>query len=451
MANNPLITNIDAEKLVLGTILNYPDTLLSIERYLSPESFYLSEYNQIYKAIIALRKKMAEINAITVFQELKIQGSSLEMYDVTKVLQDKTFSDLTPYALLLQEKATQRACLPIASRLMDLTQREVEDVAEEISKEINNLNDLLLTEKSGITTLDSAFEQLNETISLNLSSTGAITGTPTGFERIDSKGGLQGSDLIIVAGETSQGKTSFANAICLSALKNDEAIFYLSMEMTSKQIASRLVAMESGIPSNQLLYGRLTNDQIAKFDKGITSLLSKPLYFDDKNTATIDSIIASIRYMVAKHQVKGVIIDYLGLIRFAKGGTKEQAVGDAARDLKNLAKELDIWIIALSQLNRNKVEPQPTLDRLRDSGQVAEASDMILLVYRPEVHGKGYGEPFKNIDPHNTAQITIAKGRNVGIGSFICGFVPELTKFYDLHQSQLPIGNSAPIKDDNPF
>ncbi|MGL4519345.1 MAG: replicative DNA helicase [Phocaeicola sp.] len=451
MANNPLITNIEVEKLVLGTILNYPTELLAIEKHLSPECFYLSDYNQIYKAIIALRKKVSEINAITVFQELKVQGSNLEMYDVTQLLETKTFSDLTPYALLLQEKATQRACLPIASRLMDLTQRDVEDVSEEISKEINNLNDLLLSEKSGITSIDEAITELYENINLNLSSTGAITGTATGFERIDSKGGLQGSDLIIVAGETSQGKTSFANAICLNAIKNDVPIFYLSMEMTSKQLISRLAAMESGVPSNQLLYGRLTNDQISKFDKGVASLINKPLFFDDKNTATIDSIIASIRYMVAKHQVKGVIIDYLGLIKFAKGGTKEQAVGDAARDLKNLAKELDIWIIALSQLNRNKIEPQPTLDRLRDSGQVAEASDMILLVYRPEVHAKGYGEPYKNIDPHNTAQITIAKGRNVGIGSFICGFIPELTKFHDLNPSQLPTGNSVESKDDNPF
>ncbi|MGL5938228.1 MAG: replicative DNA helicase, partial [Phocaeicola sp.] len=330
-------------------------------------------------------------------------------------------------------------------------QKNVEDAGAYITKEINNLNSLLIQEKNGITTLDAAFEQLNTTISKNLANEKVVTGTCTGFEYIDSRGGLQGSDLIIVAGQTSNGKTSFANAIILNALKKDEAIFFLSMEMTSKQVAARLAAMECGISSKQLLYGKLTNEQISKFDKGLVSLLRKPLYFDDKNTATIENILSSIRYMVAKHDVKGVVIDYLGLIKFGKSGTKEQAVGDAARDLKNLAKELDIWIVVLVQLNRNTTEPIPTLDRLRDSGQIAEAADMVILVYRPEIYNKQYPTPHKDVSTRNTAQITIAKGRNVGIGSFICGFIPELTKFYELQEKpKVDLLEEKP-KDDNPF
>ena len=155
--------------------------------------------------------------------------------------------------------------------------------------------------------------------------------------------------------------------------------------------------------------------------------------------------------MKIKHDIDGAVIDYLQILNVnMKGANKEQQMGDVARRLKNLAKDLDIWIIALSQLNRDNLNPVPTLARLRDSGQIAEAADVVILIYRPEVKDKPYPDEFKNVSTKGTAMIDIAKGRNIGLLKFICGFDASTTRFYDL--DCVPIGNmSDSIQEEQPF
>lgn len=290
-------------------------------------------------------------------------------------------------------------------------------------------------------------------INENLSGSKPLTGTPTGFEKIDSKsGGLQKSDLIIVAGETSQGKTSLAVSMMRNASISDAKIAMYSMEMKKEQIAARILSMESGVPSNQIMYSRLTDSQIQAIDKGIGNIIGKGIYFDDRSTSNIDTIISSIRYMKLKHDIDGAIVDYLQILNVnMKGANKEQQMGDVARRLKNLAKDLDIWIIALSQLNRDKDNPVPSLARLRDSGQIAEAADVVMLIYRPEVKGKKYPEEFSNVSTKNTAMIDIAKGRNIGIMKFICGFNPSTTMFYNLDSVPVFGSTTSEMVDENPF
>lgn len=219
------------------------------------------------------------------------------------------------------------------------------------------------------------------------------------------------------------------------------------MEMRKEQIASRLASIESGVPANQIMYSQLTSSQLESFDKGLARLLHLPIYFDDNSTSNIDSIINSIRYMKRKYDIDGAAVDYLQILNVnMKGANKEQQMGDVARRLKNLAKELDIWIIALSQLNRDKDNPVPSIARLRDSGQIAEAADMVMLIYRPEVKGKSYPGEFSHVDTKSTAMIDVAKGRNIGIMKFICKFDAPTTHFYDLQD--IPI--SANVEPD-PF
>ena len=207
-----------------------------------------------------------------------------------------------------------------------------------------------------------------------------------------------------------------------AALSGTKSIIY-SMEMRKEQIASRLASIESGVPANQIMYSQLTSSQLESFDKGLARLLHLPIYFDDNSTSNIDSIINSIRYMKRKYDIDGAAVDYLQILNVnMKGANKEQQMGDVARRLKNLAKELDIWIIALSQLNRDKDNPVPSIARLRDSGQIAEAADMVMLIYRPEVKGKSYPGEFSHVDTKSTAMIDVAKGRNIGIMKFICKF-----------------------------
>lgn len=278
-----------------------------------------------------------------------------------------------------------------------------------------------------------------------------LTGTPTGFDKIDGKtGGLQKSDLIIIAGETSAGKTSMAVSMMKNAAIAGAKIAMYSMEMKKEQITSRIISMISGIPSNVILYSPLSGMQLENVDRAVDTVSKMQIYFDDRSTSNIDTIISSIRQMKFKNGIDGAVVDYLQILNVnMKGSNKEQQMGEVARRLKNLAKDLDIWIIALSQMNRDNLNPVPTLARLRDSGQIAEAADIVMLIYRPEVKGKRYPDEFSDVDTKGTAMIDIAKGRNIGLLKFICGFNAASTHFYDLNI--IPISSNSTEDDNNPF
>ena len=225
-----------------------------------------------------------------------------------------------------------------------------------------------------------------------------------------------------------------------------------SLEMKNVQLTARLLAMETGIPSNQILYSPLQNSQLDHFDRSINKILKTGLFFDDRSTSNIDTIIASIRSMKIKNKIEGAVIDYLQILNVnMKGVNKEQQMADVARRLKNLAKELDIWIIALSQLNRDSQNPVPNLNRLRDSGQIAEAADIVMFVYRPEVYIRKYPEPYSNVDTTGTAMIDIAKGRSIGIMKFICSFKKEVTQLLPIEDiNSLSLSNMNE-KENEPF
>ena len=222
--------------------------------------------------------------------------------------------------------------------------------------------------------------------------------------------------------------------------------------MKKEQITARILSMESGVPANEIMYSRLSESQLQSVDKGIGKISGKGIYFDDRSTSNIDTILSSIRHMKLKFGIDGAIVDYLQILNVnMKGANKEQQMGDVARRLKNLAKELDIWIIALSQLNRDTMNPVPSLARLRDSGQIAEAADIVVLVYRPEVKNNCYPDEFANVSTIGTAMIDIAKGRNIGLLKFICGFNALTTCFYDLETVPLGLNSSNTDSDDDPF
>jgi len=197
-----------------------------------------------------------------------------------------------------------------------------------------------------------------------------------------------------------------------------------------------MMSMASGIPSSEILYSKLDDMKILQVDKGVGKIYDKPVYFDDRSTSNIETILASIRMMKIKYGIKGAVVDYLQILNVnMKGTSKEQQMGDVARRLKNIAKELDIWVIALSQLNRNAENYKPTIARLRDSGQIAEAADMVILICRPEAYGEDKRYPydgFQGYETKGTAMIDVAKGRNIGMMRFLVGFHAKTTNFYDM-------------------
>ena len=219
--------------------------------------------------------------------------------------------------------------------------------------------------------------------------------------------------------------------------------------MTALQLTARLLSMQSGVSSDTILYGRPDEIELVSIDKAVGLLADKALLFDERSTPNIDTIINTIRIMKKRFNIRGAVVDYLQILSVnSRMYNKEQQMGEAARRLKNLAKELDIWVMALSQLNRDKDNPEPNINRMRDSGQIAEAADVVILVYRPEKYGKRYGGDFSNVDPKDTALINVAKGRNIGTFKFICGFNESCTKFYPLDEEPTI---ATPIEEDAPF
>ncbi|WP_368107168.1 replicative DNA helicase [Bacteroides nordii] len=454
MEVNVQLRDEDAEKLVLGTIITERNALEEVRELLSEESFYNPFHQQVYKAILQISSLGERPDIITVKNKLVANGVKFELVEYMKIASNCTF-DLYQYAARLHDLAIRRKFYTIGQYLISNSYSEAEDILDVTNSVSDELASFFKSTSTTVTTINDGLESVYGMINENLSGNKPLTGTPTGFEKIDSKsGGLQKSDLIIIAGETSQGKTSLAVSMMRNASFSGAKIAMYSMEMKKEQITARILSMESGIPSNQIMYSRLTDSQIQAIDKRIGKLSGKGIYFDDRSTSNIDTIISSIRYMKLKFDIDGAIIDYLQILNVnMKGANKEQQMGDVARRLKNLAKELDIWIIALSQLNRDTMNPVPTIARLRDSGQIAEAADVVILVYRPEYYDKSrrYPDPFSNASTEGTAMIDIAKGRNIGILRFICGFNAATTCFFNLDSVPLSGCKTSDMEDDNPF
>lgn len=435
MEEKTLLHDDECEKVVIGTILSKRGVLDEWKEILSVNSFYNYKNQEIYKACLKVSERGDEVNIISVMPELVKAKSDVTPYELTSISGYLAFVGEYQYAARLYDLEKRRKLWEIGQMLISAGYTEERDIMDVVSESENGIKNLFSDLNNEVKSLKDVVNELYTHVENNLKDKGRITGTTTGFSQLDEKGGLQGSDLIIIAGQTSNGKTSLALSITAAAIKSGVSVAFYTLEMTNVQLASRLASMECGIPSNVILYKKLNDSQLATFDRNITPIINCGLYFDERSTSNIDTIINSIRSMKKKYDIGGAVIDYLQILNVnQKGANKEQQMGEAARRLKNLAKELNIWIVALSQLSRNQDSPEPNLSRLRDSGQIAEAADIVILVYRPEIYGKKFPDGFENIDTHGTALIDVAKGRNIGIMKFVCGFDPLRTKFYPIEE-----------------
>jgi len=329
---------------------------------------------------------------------------------------------------IIQQKFAQRELIKISLK--------VQNKAYDDSLDIDDTFGFIQSEYSKVMGFgedsSSTFKQASENLIQSLTSKVEM-GIKTGLHLYDKHtGGLHTSDLTIIAGETSQGKTSLALTIFKNCVLNGSsraAIF--SLEMTKEQLVSRIISQRTGIAANKIMYNKLMESEKYIVISEIESLKHIPIYFDESTTNNIDKICTSIRKLKLKNDINLVLVDY---IQDMKGANDEAGVADIGRKLKNIAKELDISVIAVSQLSRDKSNPEPTRTRLRGSGQLEEKADIVLLLYRAEEYDRQYSEPHEMITTINTAQVKIAKGRNVGTGSFIVGFNKGTTNFYDFNE-----------------
>lgn len=430
-----------AESYVLGCLLLDPKAYALVGGGLSEDVFYDPLNREVYRAIDSLGKEGKEIDLMLVAERLMQQKSQATASDLMAMVQPvASTSHLEIHALRLHTLCQRRRLWQAGQRLSLMAVDYQEDVPN-IQRQAMDGIISAAGRTSADATLGKAIEALKAEMEENAKNGGKPIGTMTGFKAIDEHGGLHRGDLVIIAGESSQGKTSFALSVVRNAIMRNARIAFYSLEMTNVQLVARILSPLARVPASRMLYGC---DLKPWERKCIASAMDRiphdNLFLDDTSLSGLDSILTSIRMMKAKYGIQGAVIDYLQILANNAGEsrmTREQILGNAARKLKNIAKELDIWVIALSQLSRSKDGHEPTLDRIRDSGQIVEAADTVILIYRPEVLPEHpQFEQDKTMDIHGKALLNVAKGRNTGIYHFFCNFNSSTTSFTDMDKTE---------------
>ena len=430
--------NIDAENAILGAMMVDSDCADKAMAILTtPECFYKHENRIIFEAIQSLYNSHKDIDIVTVASVLRSLGKIDDVGGPVTLArltgEIGTGAHIEEHSKMVYEAYVRRELITIGYELSAKafeTFSEVDALADGVQTRIMNL---FRFDTATVYKIGDLVEKVFDVMQRNVENNGKLIGIGTGLSMYDAhSGGLSPSDLMIIAGETSSGKTSLALTIAKNAAQDFGAkVAFYSLEMSNIQLTARLMAQESGVSSNTMLRKRMSRDVTMYVANSTWKLSEANIYFDDSCGTNIDGILRSIRSMVVKYGVNVVVLDYLQLASVTiKGASKEQQTAYIARALKNVAKELDICVIALSQLSRNE-NPIPSLNRLRDSGQVEEAADVVMFVYRPERYKKDYEEPFANYTPYNTALINVAKGRNIGTMQFIVSFDSTRLLFKD--------------------
>lgn len=442
------------EKVVVGTLLSYANELTENSDLLCPWLFSSYQCQTIYTLIKGVADRGEKADIISVTAELaKTKTQGVSPMDILDISNHVALSSMRQQVLRLAELKRRRELWRIGQQMVQAGIDESEPIETIQASAIAELGNLFTTASTAIQSIAQVAQDFTQNI-VEANRVGSRPhGTPTGFSQFDERGGLQASDLVVIAADSSQGKSALATNIAISAANHGYPVAVYSMEMTASQLFARILATETGVPSNVLNTRPLSDEQLSRYNFAKDKVSRLPIYFDERSTSSLDSILSSIRTMVYRQSVKIVVVDYLQILNVnTKSTNKEQAMADAARRFKNLAKELGICVVLLSQLSRDRDNPQPTMARLRDSGQIAEAADVVLLIYRPEVYGSRYHYPdeLSKVSTQGTAMLHVCKGRNVGTFRFVVGFNAALTKFYELQQ--LPqVEQMNDIDDNRPF
>lgn len=418
--------NVEAERCVISGFLCNDYLFNAVNAQLSEELFTDNENRKAYRILCELSEKGKEID-ITEFTKLYMKYGG----DITKFLTDTTTSyELTLQRIeMLRDLSYRRKVYQLCTRGLTIATDPLTD-REEIAKLLTSINDASTDEHDEVKSFGDVVKELRSDIVERKAGTGE-RGIMTGLHIFDSRYGLHCGDLIILGGRTSQGKSSLATTIARNMAIMGIPSAYYSLEMGAKQLTARIMAKDVMLSSSRMLYDKVNDGELESFDRQAAILSNLPIYFDDKSKTSFRKICLSIRAMVRKHGIKVAFIDYLQILANSTDANREQLIGDMARDLKRLAVDENICIIALSQLARakDKQSPEPTLMEIRGSGQIEEACDIAVLVYRPFVYGI---ERYKDGTlTFGTAQLTIAKGRSIGLAQEVVNFNGDLTYFSD--------------------
>ncbi|MFI8714472.1 replicative DNA helicase [Brevibacillus brevis] len=435
-----VLMNNQAEQSVIGTMFLNETYYPLVYSICKPEDMYSPNHRQIYQAMVELKQAGNPIDLVSVtthLQDMKqLDGVGGVGYLTEIASAVPTAANAEYYAQVVREKSNLRKIYLTALRIPRLIEEEVnlEMAVECLEKTLQEV--AVSSNGKGFRQTKDVLLNVYESIERNANSgAGEVTGMPTGFTDLDRiTRGLQRSDLIIVAARPSVGKTAFVqNMAQRTAEKGSDPIAIFSLEMSAEQLVQRMISSEGNIEADRLRTGQLEEDDWQKLTQAVGNLSKKPIYIDDTPGITVSEIKAKCMRLANEHggQLGAIMIDYLQLVRSrAKAGNRQEEVSEISRTLKAIARELNVPVIALSQLSRGveqRQDKRPMMSDIRESGSIEQDADIVAFLYRDDYYDKA-------TENKNVTEVIIAKQRNGSTGTVELAFLKEFNKFADLDQ-----------------
>ncbi len=426
-----------AEEALLGGVMLENEALAQVTDYVKEADFYRPGNREIFSSILTLAKNQEPIDLVTVADHLK-QRKKLDAVGGSGYLSSlvdnvHTAANLTSYARIVKNKSLLRSLIATSTDIIEQSYGEIEDVDSLVDQAERAILEVARNRgQSEITPINEIVKRSFAAIDAAYRSNSTITGVATGFSKIDNlTSGFQRSDLIIIAGRPSMGKTSFALNIAQNSAANPDSnskVAFFSLEMSKEQLVTRLLCSQSEINAQTLRGGLLKDEDWPRLSAAAAVVSELPIYIDDTSAISVMEMRAKARRLKNDKGLDLVFVDYLQLMR-GDGESREREISEISRSLKAMAKELDVPVVALSQLNRSvesRPDKRPQLSDLRESGAIEQDADVIMFVYRDEVYNKD------NPENAGLAEILVRKQRNGPTGVAEMRFFGEFTTFRDI-------------------
>lgn len=444
---------IDLEEAVLGAMMIDKKGVDDVIDILNPEAFYKDAHKYIFEAILKLFENSEPVDLLTVSSQLKkdarldLVGGDFYLISLTQRVASSAHIEF--HARIILQKYIQRSLIKISNEIIEASYDDTQDVFDLLDSAESKLYEVTQGNvKQSTETAQSLVIQARKKIE-EISNKEGLSGIPSGFDKVDKlTSGWQPSDLIIVAARPGMGKTALTLSMARNmAVNHNIPVAFFSLEMSSVQLITRLISSETGLSSEKLRTGKLEKHEWEQLNVKVKSLENAPLFIDDTPSLSIFDLRAKARRLSSQYGIKLVIIDYLQLMTAGgshKGGNREQEISSISRNLKALAKELNVPVIALSQLSR-AVETRggskrPLLSDLRESGAIEQDADIVSFIYRPEYYKIDEWDDDERSPTEGQAEFIVAKHRNGGLGNIRLKFIGHLGKFDNLDDFDTPFG-----------
>lgn len=430
--------NREAELSVIGSVLTAPQSVAASAELIKPSDFYFEANREIYRIVLDLFNENLPVDIVTVSdrlnQEDKLDAAGGIQYLTTAATSVPTAQNVTYYSKIIKDKAVLRKLIQASSLITEMAYNEdghpdqILDRAEQAIFDVSSAK-----EQSDITPVGDILMGAYEEMVENAANRGKLTGLDTGYAELNRRtGGFRKGELIIIGGRPGMGKSSFAVNIAEHvAIQNHETVALFNLEMPKNQIVMRILCSQALVESNKIRMGDLDGEDWVQIGEVVDRIALAPLFIDDAAAVTVSEIRAKCRRLKQTKGLSLIVIDYLQLMQNGRTESRQQEISDISRSLKILAKELDVPVIALSQLARaseSGADKRPMLSHLRESGSIEQDADMVMFLYRDE-----YYNP--DTEDKNLAECIIAKNRSGETGMFKLGWQGKYTKFLNVEIS----------------